>query len=63
MRVSSMAFITSHYIVVDFSTLSKISFPPDFENDSLLRNPGGLRRIKCQPILDEESIHAQRCPI
>lgn len=63
MRVSSMAIITSHYIVVDLSTLSKISFPPDFENDSLLRNPGGLRRTKCQPILAEESIHTKRCPI
>lgn len=63
MRVSSMAIVTSHYIVVDLSTLSEISFPPDFENDSLFRNPGGLRRTKCQPILAEESIHARRSPI
>lgn len=57
---TSTSYITSHYIVVDLSKLSEISFPPDFENDSLLRNPGGLRRTKCQPILAEESIHTQR---
>lgn len=60
---TSTSYITSHYIVVDLSTLSEISFPPDFENDSLFRNPGGLRRTKCQPILAEESIHTRRSPI
>lgn len=57
---TSTSYITSHYTVVDLSKLSEISFPPDFENDSLLRNPGGLRKTKCQPILAEESIHTQK---